>query len=882
MAAGPEDDAGVAKQVRDALKRLRDAATIFSSDRPSFDEAAGKVSEAFSKITGAHGEVELSVSTNRIMVGEAEVYKSESRTANLAFDLFRQGLRRISFKPGLEPGEVESFVTRFAECRSADQIDEDFVTTMWQDSLPNISFIAIDNFTEKIFMSEAEFVTRFRSVLDDVVPGLFDMAEEDTSDGPRERVRVDSAEDVDAADLEQRKVRKAIGVQDENIRHELFCEEALAEANSHLVHLCTCILLRQNTALAASELQGIVVRVLTAYLEQKNWQGFADAIRSLQPVFRAGPGLLPSMAERIEKIERVVTGRDMAEHVAECLDPEQTNFTAWARWYFVTEGTLTAPGLLELVNGCRNPAGRDWLKDLLRRQSTASLDPWAERLRDPNPGIVIEVIDVIMSSELGDQARPLLIEALGHEEPSVRFRGIEALAGCYDLSVREALLPLLKDPDAQVRRGVVRRFVEAQDKSVASYLANIIKSGEVFAFGEDEQREVFEAVATLSGNRYLELFEEKLQLGTEGVLGKLFNKGASAVNDNPTRRAVVSGLAMMDSSKATALIRSVQSRADLSLAAHCDVVLRLTQRKPDDDAQLITEAVPEARQEDISVGRDRMGDSVLFTPERINLNGILAERGMRLSDVPAAVAPDIVGPSERAPSDPLIGGPIDSSAPDLGPRPLLSHTVVFEPWDRLRLASNPTSLKTDRYQLVDIEASFVGVSVETETSRRALQKSMPPARIIERTTANSVGPRGQQESDSQVDDLLKGYLEPSVDGDANLGSDDSMFGSSSSSADSDSTVDDLLRDYVDSSSDGEVNLDSMLKDYVDSTAVEDATPTPVNTGGGNVFVSPEVRVGAGADKASVPSESRVSDAAEDGSADVDDVLRSYLNQDSET
>ena len=79
-----------------------------------------------------------------MMGDDDEVYKSEARTNNLAFDLFRQGLRRLTFRPGLDLDEVEGFVRRFAECRSAEQIDEDFVTMMWQDSSSHIEIIAIE------------------------------------------------------------------------------------------------------------------------------------------------------------------------------------------------------------------------------------------------------------------------------------------------------------------------------------------------------------------------------------------------------------------------------------------------------------------------------------------------------------------------------------------------------------------------------------------------------------------------------------------------------------------------------------------------------------------------------------------------------------------
>ena len=57
---------------------------------------------------------------------------------------------------------------------------------------------------------------------------------------------------------------------------------------------------------------------------------------------------------------------DLAEHVASNLDPEHTNSQLGLDGIFVKQ-VRSAPALLELVNGCDNPAGRDWLKDLLRR-----------------------------------------------------------------------------------------------------------------------------------------------------------------------------------------------------------------------------------------------------------------------------------------------------------------------------------------------------------------------------------------------------------------------------------------------------------------------------------------------------------------------------------
>ena len=304
---------------------MRDAASLYDSDRDQFDKALSNIAEALRRILGEFGEFELHVSTNRIMLNEDEV-KSKARSNNLAFDLFRQGLRRIGFRPGLSDEEVSSFMTRFADCRTADQIDEDFVTLMWQDSTPSISVLAIDNYTEKIFMSETEFVKSFRAVLDDVAPGLTTMEDEDKSDTEtRSRVELDSAQTADKADLEQRKVRKYFERDlEENVRTLLRTPTDLRTSTDHLMYLLVCQILERHGALATAEVQGIIVRILTGYLEAGQWQGFADALRSLHAIFKGLERLGPILAERVSRVRRVVSGRDMAEQIAEYLDPEQT------------------------------------------------------------------------------------------------------------------------------------------------------------------------------------------------------------------------------------------------------------------------------------------------------------------------------------------------------------------------------------------------------------------------------------------------------------------------------------------------------------------------------------------------------------------------------
>ncbi len=756
------------------MKGLRDAAPLLGVDDDAFLNTCADVARVLRAATGEHGDIEIHVATNRITVGDDVAFKSEAKENNVAFDLFRQGLRRVVFKPGLSDDEVHTFVVRFAECRSADQIDEDFVTTLWREQLPNIQYIALDGFTEKIFMSEQAFVAAFEGAILDVMPGLLEMAEDD--EGDREPRPIETLDDAGAAgriDTLTIRMRKQLEQEAPPVVERLNATDA-ADAYDHTLHLLCSLAAKHPSPLTVEELQDLLVRLLVSYLDLKEWQRFADALRTVRGLVEAADGFADAqVAIRLRELYEALAGGALLEPLAEHLDPEQTDFTAWCRWHFVTAKLLKAPELLQAINRVRNRAGVDFLKDLLRRQGTESLDPWAERLRDPNPGVVLEVLEVILGSDLGPQARPLFLETLRHDAAEVRAKAVEGLSGDYDLSVREALLPLLKDPSPQVRRAIVARFVLFNDRSVSPYLASAVRSSQFYEFEEDEQRLYFEALARLGGSRFLDVFREMLQLEDDdgGLMSRFLKREKSAIADNPTRRAAISGLAAMGgpaAKDAENLIRTVRRKADLSLGSHCDVTLKLAQRGEGGgaaEAADVTGPKPRAPLADVSVGQGRMGERQLFAPSLLQVTPPARPSPKALDPVAAAVAerpaPARAEPLPAEPTvpaaapSPITGmtGPIDGIEP-----PLLREGEHFLAADRRRLRAEPGDLSGGRFRLTGIRAALVGPP-EARSSARATSppRAVLPVRVVEKQSTGS-GEDFSHSPDATLDDILMSYL----------------------------------------------------------------------------------------------------------------------------
>ena len=472
-------------------------------------------------------------------------------------------------------------------------------------------------------------------------------------------------------------------------------------------------------------------------------------------------------------------------------------------------------------------------------------------MRDPNPGIVLEVIDVIVGSGLAGQAKGLLLDTLKHADGGVRARCIEPYTRLRYGDARGAAASSKKTPNRRFEKAVLTRFVSAEDRSVVTYLTHILKSGEFFALSEDEQRELMEAMVHLSGERHIDLIVDKLNITEQSGISKLMRRANDAITDNITRRAAISALALMSTPKANAVIRDVKARSDLSLAAHCDVVLRLSQRdRSQQSSSADQKSDAPAFLEDISLGASRMGQAFVFTLDALGFDDVdgLKEQAdaRRMQGHDSSRVRDVAQAADSP--EQAVEVVVDDAEElvDLGPNPLLGHHVVLDNWDRVKLVVRPAILEGERYTIVDAEASLVGVNQENIAVHVRRPTSLPPVRIVERSRV----PKASPPPPEPVDSLLQAYLEGDVAENEPVETDDKR------------NLSELLNDYLDEP----MTDTSPVKPG--APAFPDAPPPQI--------LAPETRVTSDSlGGANVPDSDEVS--ADSQHAELDDLLASYID-----
>ena len=111
--------------------------------------------ELFTLFNGAlteHGALRLIVAADAFHFDAVEVYHDADREAGLPFRLFRDGVRAVTFKPGLSRDEIERLLEvlsrRATIGREAEE--EDVVTLLWKASMEHVAATVVEGFTHDL------------------------------------------------------------------------------------------------------------------------------------------------------------------------------------------------------------------------------------------------------------------------------------------------------------------------------------------------------------------------------------------------------------------------------------------------------------------------------------------------------------------------------------------------------------------------------------------------------------------------------------------------------------------------------------------------------------------------------------------------------------
>lgn len=515
-------DAPVAR-VRDlfvVLGKAFRAYQLYDENNPVRQRFVESLRQAFTGLWTQVDRLTLSVDEDRIFLAGQEIYKAETRGDSLAFLFFKDGVREITFLPGIEAEEVERFLGVLQRARKLLPEGDDLLTVLWEEELQYFQYQYVDFLAEGVALpvpGSGNSQQELQNVLHNEMPGSDEGEEEEAA--PQ---RADGAE--------QPSPQKTVNKDDFNPtlysldprEMEALKAELHKELHRDLRGDVLSALFDRLEEPDRPDRQSEVLSVLGILLPNFLSRGaLAAATRVLEELrkLEALPGVFDE--ERLARSRALLDEVSAPEAIGELIQAlYDGSIRATPQQLAVFLRFLRAGALSPLLRAAETVDHKE-LQVVLR----SAVHGIAER----NRGAVVRLLgepDPIVASGAarlaGDmqiaEAGPALAGLLAHKDPSVRLAAVEAAVSLKASTAAGALQHTLDDPEREVRIAAARALGELHYAPAAKRLAEILAGREIRVADISEKVAFFEAYGMVAGEAAVDTLDKLLN--GKGFLGK--------------------------------------------------------------------------------------------------------------------------------------------------------------------------------------------------------------------------------------------------------------------------------------------------------------------------------------------------------------------------
>ncbi|TVP76270.1 MAG: HEAT repeat domain-containing protein [Gemmatimonadales bacterium] len=536
-------------EVRDlfiALGKALRAVQLYEPNNPVYRRFLDGLRAEFRSIWEEYRKLTFLTEEDRITWDGQVVYESANRSDSLAFLLFADGIRELTFRPGVEAEEIETFLRSLHRARTERGGADTLVTILWEHDFHCLEYEVVDLLAEGIPLPEPG---------DPFAGSPLDILE---GEGFGE-------EELQAA-VEEGPPEPAEGI----IRPQDFNPTLYAMDPAEREEL---------EAMIRAEHERPVRRdVLNALLDRVEERGFPSRQREIAGILRAllpnflTRGRLESAALILEELEEI-RGQGVLDPEADALvdallddltHPEVIGELVRA----LEDGTLSPsarelsllfrhmrpsalPILLAAVETTPRPTVRRVLKDAIRQIGSSAPERVLALLDHGDERVVAGAVRLAGTLRL-QAAAPVLARLLDNGPLRVQRAVVDVAAEIPSSIIATALERALDDPDRDLRIGAARALGGTRYAPAAEVLQAVLGSKDFRWADVSEKVAYFDAYARLAGERGIP-FLKRLLVG-RGLLG---------YREPPEIRAAAAhALGVVGTDAAISVLESVRDDAD--------------------------------------------------------------------------------------------------------------------------------------------------------------------------------------------------------------------------------------------------------------------------------------------------------------------------------
>ena len=490
-----------AKEIVQYLTKTSKTLQIYLPNNPIHQKFINELAEKIQFHLTEYGALRLRIKQFELFCLGQSVYENTNRMESLAFKFFVDGLREISFQPGLEKEELITFLEVIGNRVEGESADDDIVTLLWEKHLVHIKYIVVDDLQGDYRLEECKEMQASAPSPDQLREMYAQEAAPPAQEilGPPKGIEIPSLHIFKLTDEEIRKMKAEVrGEEDLDMVAEL--EGILFD-----------ILRIERDPVLFGEILGIVDNIFESLLLRGDFVHARTILDFFQEMSDPAKELPQPLLDQIQKAKFQAGNPNRIQALGTVLnecEPERLESFYSLMLFF---DARIVPSLVELLGSVDKMKARRVLCDVLVKLGAGEIDFLISKLEDDRWYLVRNLIYVL--GKIGD---PKVIKGfprlMQHKDAKIRKEVLHALEMIEDSKTNVLLIKVFSDPDPANRLFAVRTLAKRKAQEALEPLLTMLVSKEFEGKELQEKKEIFDAIAKIGGDKIVPQLQRLLEI----------------------------------------------------------------------------------------------------------------------------------------------------------------------------------------------------------------------------------------------------------------------------------------------------------------------------------------------------------------------------------
>ena len=468
------EDIRLAKDVIQTLLKAKKTIRMYPENNPIYKKTLDDAFSRFAELFNYLDEFALKLKQNEILFNAEQVYFNPEKEDNLALFFFKDGLRELTFKKGLTPGELEEFLKIIALDFDREAVDDDIVTLMWEKDFQNIKYVADDAFLTE----DEDYETKAVNEIKSRAPQTDEVLRAYASAFEAEDVR-----DIAIINLTDKDLQLLV--------KEM--EKDLLDKSGKIYEILFEMLYQAESAAEYEDVRRLLKEVFLYCLRRRDLKIVVDILRKTRELAEA-PSTPENIRKQMKSLMASVNSEESIKSVGEIFDADTDVDDALLNEYIDFLDRNAIVPLMTVLGELESIHGRKVVINILVKLGKKDIQTIAKGLQDPRWYVVRNIIYILR--HIGDKkAVEYLLNTAKHTDERVRKEAIKALGELKSPLALQTLRDCLNDMELSIRKSAARALGSIGSETAKRVLLEKVSAKDFQDRGFDEKKDFYDVLS---------------------------------------------------------------------------------------------------------------------------------------------------------------------------------------------------------------------------------------------------------------------------------------------------------------------------------------------------------------------------------------------------